>query len=56
MTFKKYNKSGQSVIEYVVLTTAVAAVVLLLATSPHFQNMQYVCDAGLDQVVQEIIK
>lgn len=71
MTFKKIIKSyqpnkyysdilknniAQSIFEYLILTTVVAAVVLFFSKSEYFTNIKKSCDDALDRSVTEIIK
>ncbi len=71
MTFKKNIKScypekrftgalrnykAQSIFEYLILTTVVAAVVLFFTKSAALEKIKKSCDDALDRSVQEIVK
>jgi hypothetical protein len=55
MTFKKINKSGQSVFEYVILTALTAGAVLSLLTNTHYLNFQQSCSVAFDRTVFKMV-
>lgn len=56
MTLKKCNKSGQSVLEYFILTIIMVSVCLFFAQNKTFIKIQKSCDNGFNKAVGEILK
>ncbi len=50
------NNIAQSIFEYLILTTVVAAVVLFFSKSANFAAIKKTCDDALDRSVTEMIK
>ncbi len=47
---------AQSIIEYLILTTVIAAVVLFFANAEYFKKIYKSCDDAFKRSVEEIIK
>jgi len=62
MTLKKSKRGqargtkGQAIFEYFILTTAVVAVVLLLAGNTYFESIRTSCANAFNKAVEEILK
>jgi hypothetical protein len=54
MTFKKYNKSGQSIFEYFILTLIVVAVMLTLGQNKIFQDIKNSTNTSFNNAVDNI--
>lgn len=55
-TFKKINKSGQSIFEYLLLTCLVVAMLFGFSQTPFFRNIRDYLSNAFDRAVLEIIK
>lgn len=56
MTFKKYNKKGQAIFEYFILTIVVVTIVLFFADSQFFKSIKNSCETAFNQAVEEMLR
>ena len=56
MTFKKINKTGQSVFEYFILTSVLMTLVLFFATSGTFGRVRDSAKMTLEQATNKILR
>lgn len=55
-TFKKINKSGQSIFEYIILTCLVAALLFGFSQAPFFKNIRGYLNDAFNRSVQKILQ
>jgi hypothetical protein len=56
MTFKKSNRTGQSILEYFILTAVVMGVVLFFSNSTFFNGVRNSCQTSFSSAVTAILK
>jgi len=56
MTFKKINKTGQSVFEYFILTSVLMTLILFFATSGNFGCVRDSARIALEQATNRILR